>query len=251
MIETSLRGRCLEATLQRGKANAMNREFLTQLRGLLGRVSAGEAEALLITARGSIFSAGVDLPSVLASSDEDRGLFVGELRALFEELLAFEAPLVAAVNGHALAGGCVLALAADRRIGARGSWKMGVPELGVGVPFPAGVLELVRQAIPGAAEDLAFSGRSVGVEEARSLGLLHEVVEPEDLLARSRSAADFLISAGPAFRLAKRQLRAPAAERLARLGPEIDAEVDRLWRDPATLAGIQSYVDRTLKRSKP
>ena len=95
--------------------------------------------------------------------------------------------MVAAVNGHAIAGGCVIARAADARLMAEGAGRIGVPELLVGVPFPAAALEVVRFAVPREkVQSLIYTGRTLSAEEALGAGLVDEVVAPGALLARRR-----------------------------------------------------------------
>ena len=106
------------------------------------------AKAVVVTGQGRMFSAGVDLPRLVAGGAAYAREFVPAMNHAFETLFAFTKPLVAAVNGHAIAGGCVLACCADYRIMAREPGRIGVPELLVGVPFPVVPLEIVRFATP-------------------------------------------------------------------------------------------------------
>ena len=110
--------------------------------------------------------------------------------ALIAEL-TFPKPLVAAVNGHAIAGGCILAATCDRRIMAGGNGRIGMPELVVGVPFPALPLQIMAARMPDAAfRDLIFSGRTVQVDEALALGLIDEKCAAETLLDRAVAVAN-------------------------------------------------------------
>src|SRR5262249_55479766 len=149
------------------------------------------------------------------------------LRALF----AFPRPVVAAVNGHAVAGGCLLVLAADVRLMAEGDGKIGVPELLVGVPFPVAALEVGRFAVPPArVQPLLSRGPTLPRGGALAGGLIDEVVAPADLPARARETARQL-AAIPAevFRLTKQALRAEALERIDRPGEPHDRATLDLW----------------------
>ena len=102
----------------------------------------------MLTAQGGTFSAGVDLVRVLDEGPAYIKRFVASLNAFCESVFSLPRPLVAAINGHAIAGGCVMACLADRRIMARDAGRIGVPELRVGLPFPPGPAEVMRFSVP-------------------------------------------------------------------------------------------------------
>ena len=133
---------------------------------------------------------------------------------------------------------------------AAGSGRIGVPELQLGVPFPAVAMEILRQAASGVeARRLVLTGRLLEPEEAVAGGLVDEVVAPDELLDRAVAEAESLARV-PAvtFGLTKRQLGAASARRLEREGAEVDREVLEIWSRPEILAGIRSYIERTFKR---
>ena len=149
---------------------------------------------------------------------------------------------MAAVNGHAIAGGFILSAAADWAVMAEGPGRAGVTELLVGVPFPGVALELLRlragdaQALP-----LALSGATFGAGEALARGLVDEAVSAAELASRSQAAARRLAALGPAFSLTKRQLRQRFVARVHDMAV-LDAEVDAIWKAPATLDRIRDFV---------
>jgi len=159
-------------------------------------------------------------------------------------------PVVAAVNGHAIAGGCVLACCADRRIAARDAGRIGVTELLVGVPFPALAFEVMRFATPPAFfAEMILHGATYPPEVAVARRMVDELAEPADLLDRAVAAAQTLAALSPiAFAATKQQLRQDARDRLATDGDRIDAAATEIWASPATLARVQDYVARTLKK---
>jgi enoyl-CoA hydratase len=236
-------------TLAHGKANAMDLEFCTGLADLFTRLAAGEARAAVITGRGGIFSAGVDLLRLLAEGPEYARRFVPALSSMCDALLRFPKALVAAVNGHAIAGGCIVACAADRRIMVNGKGRIGLPELRVGVPFPDVALEVMRSALAtDVFHDLVWTGATLDVSDARERGLIHEIVEAEDLLSRAIAVAGEIAEPGlDVVRITKRQLRAPSIERLNALGGGGN-ETSETWSEPATLEAIRGYVERTFRR---
>jgi enoyl-CoA hydratase len=252
-IARESRGPVVVLRFERGKVNALDLELMTALEEELVALEQDETvRAVVLTGTGSSFSAGVDLFRVLAGGEEYVREFVPSVTTGFRRLFAFPKPVVAAINGHAIAGGCVIALASDHRIMAEGAGRIGVPELLVGVSWPAHALEIVRFALPPfRAQELVYSGRTVGAEEARGLGLVDEIVDPESLLDAALEAAERLAHIpAEAFRLAKRQLRGPTLELADRVSREKDEEVARFWASQETAEAIRSYLDRTVGRAR-
>jgi enoyl-CoA hydratase len=172
---------------------------------------------------------------VLDGGPEYVDSFVPSMAETLRSLFQLSRPVVAAINGHAIAGGCVLAAACDYRIMARGTGTIGVPELTVGMPFPLATSEAHLQ-------ELVYRGRTYPVEEAYERGLVDELIEPESLQERALEVAQQVGSEPSArFRITKRQLRGPALELMER-AHETDAEVRAAWKDPTTLDAIRRYV---------
>jgi enoyl-CoA hydratase len=158
--------------------------------------------------------------------------------------------VVAAANGHAIAGGCILVLAADVRLMAEGTGTIGLPELLVGVPFPAAALEIVRFAVPrNQVQALLYTGRTLPPSEARTAGLIDEVVAADGLLARAQEIARQLaLIPPPVYRLTKQALRAPALERIERASASQDQAALEVWSAAETHAQIRSYMSRTVRK---
>ena len=179
MIELTYRGNVAVLRMVHGKANAMDLEFCEMLTARLEECRQAPTAALVITGEGRMFSAGVDLRRVLEGGAEYLHAFLPAMIGTFELVFSYEKPVVAAVNGHAIAGGCVLACAADRRIMARQAGRIGIPELLVGVPFPPVAFEIMRAAVaPPRFEALVYSGATVTPEIAVEHGLVDTIVEP-------------------------------------------------------------------------
>lgn len=242
MIERELEDGILTLRLAHGKASAMDVELLEALGAELD--AAAEARAVVLTGTGGIFSAGVDLYRLLDGGQPYVDRFVPLLSTFVRALFALPVPVVAAVNGHAVAGGGVMTLAADYRIMAEGTGRIGVPELLVGVPFPAAPLEVVRFAVPRhRLQSLVYLGRMLGPAEALAEGLLDEVVPADALLRRAREVAAQLASLPPdVFRATKQALR---AEALARMdgAAEYDRRAHAIWSAPETHARIRAYME--------
>ncbi len=230
-----------------GKANAMSLEFCQALTARFGE--AARAPAVVLTGSGRIFSAGVDLLRLIDGGAPYIREFLPALSTMLATVFAHAKPVVAAINGHAVAGGCVLACAADRRLMAHDAGRIGVPELLVGVPFPTVALEIMRCATaPRYFEEALFGGATHAPAEAVGRGLVHEIVEAPALVERAVAAAKSLAALSPpAFALTKRQIRGPALARLGRA--EMEAAVTEIWTAPETLARIRDYVARTLRKA--
>jgi enoyl-CoA hydratase/carnithine racemase len=161
--------------------------------------------------RGSIFSAGVDL---LRLCDGGPGYLQEFLPALSEAFLALfscPVPVVAAVNGHAIAGGCVLVCACDHRVMNAGHGRIGVTELLAGLPFPVTALEILRFAVgTHRLQELTHLGRTYPADQAVGLGLIDEAVAGASVLARAVAiAGQFAALAPEPLAHTRRQIRAP------------------------------------------
>jgi enoyl-CoA hydratase len=249
MIELENQDGVTIVRMAHGRANAMDIELCQALSAHLAELNASAAGAIVLTGRGGIFSAGVDLLRLLNGGNPYIRSFLPHLSTMLAAVFSSSKPVVAAINGHAIAGGCVLACAADKRLVAREAGRIGVTELLVGVPFPAAALEIMRSAVaPQHFEDVIFSGRTYTPQEAADRGLVHEITGPDNLVERAIACARALAALPPsAFALTKRQTRRSALEAL-----QIDAsraEVEQIWTAPETLARIRDYVGRTLGKS--
>lgn len=247
MIERELDDGILILRLAHGKASAMDVELLEAMEHELAAI--GQARAVVLTGTGGIFSAGVDLFRITDGGQAYVDRFLPLLSSFVRALFTVPVPVVAAVNGHAIAGGGVMTLAADYRLMARGRGRIGVPELLVGVPFPAAPLEVVRFAVsPDRVQALIYTGRTLAPDDALAFGLLDEVVEADALLPRAREVAAQLAALPPdVFRMTKQALR---AEALARMdgAAEYDRAAHAAWASPETHARIRDYVQRTIHR---
>jgi len=250
VIDLDHQGDVAVLTLNHGKANALDIELCRALGEVLEKVERSSARALVVTGRGNIFCAGVDLLRALAEGPDYFRSFLPALREALEAIFFFRKPLVAAINGHAAAGGCILACAADRRLMARDSGRIGVTELRVGVPFPVVALEIMRFAVaPHRFEPIVFGAATFPPAAALDLGLIDEVVDPAALMERAVAVARELGAIGEdAFAVTKRQSRQPVRERLRTDGPLYDPAVDAVWFAPETSARIRDYVSRTFKK---
>jgi enoyl-CoA hydratase len=248
MIVREDRDRVAVVRLEHGKVNAIDVELLEAVSAEVESLRTDGPDAVVITGTGGAFSAGLDLVRALDEGPDYFRRLLPALNKALLDLFTLPRPVVAALNGHAIAGGLVLACACDYRIMAEGRGKLGVTELPVGVPFPSVPLEMVR-TVAGSrhSRDLMYSGRLLSADEGKAMGLVNELAESEALLERALELASRWGASPPAaFELTKRQLQQPTVDRLARHGAKVDAEVEAVWTDPETLAAIGRFVKKTL-----
>lgn len=249
MIVREDRGSVAVIRLAHGKVSALDVEICDAIVDELERVRESQASALVLTGTGSTFSAGVDLFRVAAGGEAYVREFLPRMDALFRAALMFPKRVVVAINGHAIAGGCILAAACDWRVMARGNARIGVPELLVGVPFPALPLAIVSARVtPAALRMLVYTGSTVLAEDALDEGLVDEIGDADSLVPQACAVAEQL-AAIPAvsFTLTKRALVQPVLDQVAALA-DVDREVARAWSDPAIHQAIAAYLERTVRR---
>jgi enoyl-CoA hydratase len=197
-------------TISRPQAmNALNTGFFREMDGLIAEIAGrSDIKAVIITGEGKAFAAGADIAEMVSKTRDDARAFSGVGQRTFRNLELLEKPVIAAVNGFALGGGCELALACDVRI-ASSKAKFGQPEVNLGlIPGYGATQRLPRTIGLGNALFLLLSGEMIGAEDALRMGLVQKVVEPEALLAAAGELARTIASKGPrAVRLVKRVVR--------------------------------------------
>jgi len=199
--------------IDRPPANAIDLdlagEFATALEGI---ETADGIGALIVTGAGNCFSAGLDLKAVPTYDRAQQRAMVMQVNRLFGGLYGLPLPTIAAVNGHSIAGGVILTLACDYRIGAEGDYKLGLAEARVGVPFPVAAMAIVRSELsPPVARTMVLTARNSSPRDAVSMGVLDELQPPERLLPRAIEIAHEMASLPHSvYRRIKRELRGPA-----------------------------------------
>jgi enoyl-CoA hydratase len=250
MLETTRRGDVAVVRMAHGKASALDLEFCRALGDLFRGLEKDSAKAVVLTGTGGIFSAGVDLLRLRDGGPDYATRFVGELESMTAALVLCPKPVVAAVNGHAVAGGCILALGCDWRVMAEGPGTMGVPELQVGVPFPPIDFEVVRAAVsPSVLRALIYEGRILDAAGSLANGLVDELVPPDRVLDRAVEIAARL-GAVPAvsFSMTKRLVREPFLRFVEGARPVTAAESTPAWSRPEVQESIRAYVRRVLRK---
>jgi enoyl-CoA hydratase len=237
-------------TLELGQGNAINAAFIAALDGALDELSGPEVRALVVTGSGRAFCGGLDLLAADALDRPAIARFVEAFDALFLRVFSWPTPVVAAVNGHAIAGGAILAMAADVRVMASGPFGIGINEVLLGIPFPSAALEVARHALPRAAWPSAFlGGTRYSPEAAAAIGLVHHVVAPEAVVDEAIAHARALSAGGAAaVRRVKADLLAPTLERIEANRVVSQADFVEQWFAPEARARVGRLRDELLAR---
>jgi enoyl-CoA hydratase len=246
MLDAEQRSGVTVLRLRHGKVNALDLELLQAITAALREVD--EHAVVVLTGTGTTFSAGVDLRRIVAGGPSYVQEFLPALTATFLAIFDHPGPVLAAVNGHAIAGGCVIAAACDVRVMSQGT--IGLAELSVGVPFPTAAMEIVRHAAGPAASRLVLTADLLGPAQAQAIGLIHDIAEPSALLDSVIGRAQRLAQIpADVFAFSKRQLQQPARERItARRGD--DRDVLATWSSAATHATIAAYLGQLRRRAR-
>ena len=229
-------------TLNSPKVNALSTAVLHRLHDIAAELTASPPGAVVITGRDRIFAAGADI-SEFGGPDEARvigGTFHRALNAV-DDLPCFT---IAAISGFALGGGCELALACDYRIGSTKA-VFGQPEILLGIiPGGGGTQRLPRLIGAGRAKEMMVTGRQVKAEEALRLGLVDEVVAPEELMTRALELADAVaMGASVAAKIISRVVDAGMQTSLTTgLEYELDA-FEEVFRTDDSQIGVASFLE--------
>ncbi len=202
-----LEGTTALITMDDGKANALSVAMIDELSEALARAEK-EASAVVLAGRPERFCAGFDLRVMMTSPEAARGL-LGRGAALLMRLYGSPLPIVAACTGHALAGGALVLLTADVRIGTSGAFRIGLNEVAIGMPVPVLAIELARDRLTKAALTRSTLGAQIyAPDEAARVGFLDDVLPAVDVLGRAKEeAAKLGALSRMAFHASKKRLR--------------------------------------------
>lgn len=247
LVETTFHNGIAEIVLARPPVNALNPELCQAVRAALDSAIGNGAQGVILGSTAKVFSAGLDVPH-LASLGQDRDALRSAWQAFFDTALALAnapVPVVAALNGHAPAGGCVWALCCDYRVMASGPFRIGLNETQVGLVAPEGIQRLMRRIV-GAhrAERLLVAGEMVEAERALALGLVDEVVEIDSVSTRARVWLEQLLALPRDAMLATRTIaRADVVDALQPHNIQLDRFVDA-WYGEGTQAALRALLAR-------
>lgn len=245
LIDVTVHGQIHELRLARPPVNALNPDLCKALTAALGEAVAQGARGIVLAGGPKVFSAGLDVPHLLSLGD-DQDALLAAWTAFFEAARALAAspvPVVAAMAGHAPAGGCVLALCCDYRIMAEGPYRIGLNETQVGLVAPEGIQLLMARAV-GAhrSERLLVAGAMPEADEALRIGLVDELTDIDAVATRARAWLQDLLQLPQMPMLATRAIaRAAVVDCLS------DARIDlprfvAQWSHPDTQAALRAML---------
>jgi enoyl-CoA hydratase/carnithine racemase len=251
MIQTIEHGALRELRLDRPPVNALSGELIVALRKAIQAAPGDGARAVILSGAPGRFSGGLDVPLLLGLDRAAMASLWREFYALLGAIAAAPIPIVAAITGHAPAGGTVLALFCDWRIMAEGDYKIGLNEVQVGIPLPPVILAGLRRLIgPRQAERLAVSGGLFSPQEALGVGLVDELAAPERVVDRAAEWCQHLLALpAEAMTLTRREAR---ADLVALFAADLEPELQRViasWWSPETQGTLRALVERLRKKT--
>jgi enoyl-CoA hydratase len=243
-MEIQRDGEVAVVRLRGGKANAMDEAFLKGVLRLFDEVESSDARAVVVTGYGNFFSAGLAMPALIGLDRPGIASFMQLFESAMRRVFSFPRPVVAAVNGHAIAGGCVLALQCDLRLIADSQTKIGLNEVQLGIGLPSSVIEALRLQLPASSlVPIALEGMLLTPVDAKRLGLVDEVVPAAELLTQGIERARSLARGAPAaVAQIKQALRGPSLERMQKESPvQMDTWLNT-WFSPMAQERLRNAV---------
>ena len=209
-------GRVAVFRLNRPPANAIDLEFAVEIEAAFTRLMDSDAGAVVMTGSGGFFSAGLDLKHVPYYGRDEQRAMVTTINRMIARLYACPRPVVGAINGHAIAGGLIVALACDYRVGSAAPCKLGVTEARAGIPFPAAAMAVLQAELaPNVARILTLRANNVSPETALAYGLVDELQPSARVVPAAIEVARDLAGIPPdAYARIKRQLRGATIARI-------------------------------------
>lgn len=250
MIKAIEHGPIRELRLDRPPANALSPDLIVALKRAVQQAPAEKVGALILSGSPGRFSGGLDIPLLLGLHRQAIAQVWREFYSLLGAIGSSAIPIVAAITGHAPAGGTVLALFCDWRVMAEGEYKIGLNEVPVGIPLPPLIMQGLRRVVGSRqAERLAVSGELLSPQQALRVGLVDELVPVETVVDHSLQWCQRMLALPEkAMTSTRLQARADLVDLLsANLEPELE-RVTQGWWDPATQAPLRALVERLGKK---
>jgi enoyl-CoA hydratase len=226
-------------------ANALDLDLLGALVEQLGQLKGnGGAPIVIASSHPTLFCPGWDLKRLAVADRDEVAATLSHFNAAILALFSYPGPTAAAIAGHAVAGGCQLALACDLRIMASGRPRLGLAELNLGVPVPTGSLRMLRARVgPAVVEDLVLRGEGYDARRARELSLVQRVVSQHEVIGTAeRELAKLASKSRRAFAATKAALYADTWSHMEQTRAEDEATFLDCWFEPATRDRIADVV---------
>jgi enoyl-CoA hydratase len=227
--------------------NALDRELMGALREALSTLAKDGAPAVILASdHPRLFCPGWDLKLLADAQPDDVAEFLSDFNALILEFFSYPGPTAAAIGGHSVAGGCLLALTCDLRVMATGQPRQGLSELNLGVPVPGNSLRMLRARLSSPAlDELVFRGEGCTAERARELGIVHRIANQDDVLAATElELAKLAGRPRRAFVDTKKLLLGDTWAAMRTTWPEEDAAFLNCWFEVETQERISVTASR-------
>ncbi len=227
--------------------NALNTTLMDALSGALAELRGGGAPPVLLrSTHKDLFCPGWDLKRLAGAERNEISATLGRFNRLVFDLFSYPGPTGVAIQGHAVAGGCLLALCCDLRIIAAGRPRIGLSELNLGVPVPASSLVMLRERLAAnVVEELVMGGDGCNAERARDQGVVHRIAEPALLVAKTERELIRLASKpAQAFAATKRFLLGESWRRMSEPSTDDDEVFLDCWFSSETQKRITGTVAR-------
>jgi 3,2-trans-enoyl-CoA isomerase len=234
--------------MERGKVHAINDQMVSELQLTFKELVAnGSIKAVILTGTAKFFSFGFDIPGFLDHSPEAFTHFVTRFTELYTYLFLYPKPVIAAINGHAVAGGCILTTAADYRLMVTGKPRIALNEITFGSSIFAGSVEMMRYCAGSRnAELILTGGKLYSAEEAHDMGLVDKITSDDKLMDEARKIAlEYAGKDRPAFSELKNLLRRPVADAMIAREAESIRDFIKIWYSPATREQIRKIQIRS------
>ena len=236
-VDVSKEEQVATVVLSRGKVNALNEDLVNELGTCFAElIDDDDVKAVILTGRGKFFSFGFDIPEFLPYTKEAFAGFLKKFTDLYTDIFLFPKPVVAALNGHSIAGGCMFATACDCRIMAEGRAKISLNEIVLGATVLAGAVEILKACVGHKnAETILYSGFMYTAEEALALGSIHQKTSEENLYpGAKRIAREFAQTDPAAFRSIELLLRKSLADQFVPREEQSISQFVDIWYSEST-----------------
>jgi enoyl-CoA hydratase/carnithine racemase len=241
-VHVSKDGEIATVTLNRGKVNALNEPMVEEItKSFEDLETDNEVKSIIFTGSGKFFSFGFDVPEFLSYPKSDFIRYLEKFSNLYTYVFRLPKPIVAALNGHTIAGGCMLATACDLRLMVTGKARISLNEITFGAPVFAGCLEMLRYCVGSRnAQAIVYSGDMYSAEQALQLGLVDRVSSEDDLAEDARKVAQELAQKdSSAFRCTKHLLRKPVAEEMIKREKDAILKFVDIWYSEQTWENLK------------
>ncbi|HUA47416.1 MAG TPA: enoyl-CoA hydratase-related protein [Solirubrobacteraceae bacterium] len=234
-------------TLDQPPANSYDLAFMTEFSNTVDEAMSDSTRAVVVQSGNSkFFSAGADIKRFLEGDVDANMEMIRVSQAAFRRMAAAPQVFIAYIAGHALGGGLEIALACDIRLAAAGPYKLGLPEVTLGLlPGNGGTQRLTRLIGPSRALELLISGRTYSVHDAREMGLVADIYDPEEAGKKVREYAERLAAGAAVAQAAIKRCVYEGGEKTLDEGLALEAELmEMLFRTKDADEGLTAFVEK-------